>query len=207
MIDHRAASALQPTTDGTVDLEIHVKSMRLGGSHPTPVDQWYVIDKMVNFAPVGSSTEPVTGGHCRNVEKGSYTYEQNQIEKTGSFDVCMDACHIFDGTVVNKEYKMPGFSSTTPTCQLTETTCQAPWWHADTGICDLGCSQSGGILEPENAKDPNGKKTCSWNDTTDICTYEFAPSWSQNKLCDNFCQTNSGTLTKEGACVYSNMTY
>ena len=80
MIDHREASGLQPASDGTVDLEIHVKSMRLGGSHPVPADDWYTIDKMINFAPAGSSTEAVTGGHCRNVKKGSYSYTQNQIE-------------------------------------------------------------------------------------------------------------------------------
>ena len=123
IIDHRAASGLQPASDGTVDMEIHVKSMREGGSHQYPTDDWFTIDKMINFAPDGSSTEPVTGGHCRNVKKGSWSYTQNQIEQTGSFDVCMDACDIFGGTVVEEPYSSTWYmmKRTTPTCKLTET--------------------------------------------------------------------------------------
>lgn len=184
--------------------------MRVGGGHPMPIDQWYTVDKLVN-GTVDTSKAPVTGGHCRNVKKGSYSYTQNGIEKSGSFDRCMDDCDIFGGTVVNTEHSgADGSKSTTPTCQLTEATCMSAWWHADTSTCDLGCSNSGGKLQPVDANLPNGEKTCSWNDTTDKCieTYKYTPSWSNGtELCDNFCQTNSGTLTPEGACVYSNMTY
>ena len=119
----------------------------------------------------------------------------------------MDACDIFGGTVVNKESSGVEGTSTTPTCQLTETTCGTPWWHDDSSTCDVGCSQSGGILKLVDATMPTFGKTCSWDATDNKCTYEYSPSWSKDKQCDNFCQTNSGTLTKEGACVYSNMTY
>ena len=121
----------------------------------------------------------------------------------------MDDCDIFGGTVVNTEQSITYIDdynneksvlkgkSTTPTCQMTETTCMTPWWHAETNTCDLGCSQSGGKLQPADANMPNGEKTCAWNDTTDECTYKYKPTWAKEdeEFCDNFCQTNSGTLT------------
>ena len=162
IIDHRAASGLPPASDGTVDMEIHVKSMRKGGSHQYPTDDWFTIDKMINFAPEGSSTEPVKGGHCRNVKKGSWSYTQNKIEQSGSFDVCMDACDIFGGTVVMEPYSSSWYNSkrTTPTCKLTETQCGKPWWDDNRKICDVGCSQSGGWRKLKDATDPWSGKTC-----------------------------------------------
>ena len=187
---------------GSIDLEIHMKSMRLGGGPAVPIDQTYTVDRLTNNT-VDPKITDIAGGHCRNVQTGTYSYAQNGITKSGTFQRCMDACDIWPGTVVKKTVG----SNTIPTCEITEAACGASWWHADSKSCDVDCSQSGGILAPVDANLPNGEKTCTWNTSTDVCTYPYTPTWTQVAQCDNFCQTNSGTLRADGVCVYSNMTY